>query len=76
MEEIHQKNEGAKLLITVDCGITSVKEIALANQLGMEVIVTDHHQPRSGRSTTSTRPNFTERCQGMSTLILILQVSV
>ena len=35
----------AKLLITVDCGITSVKEVALANQLGMDVIVTDHHQP-------------------------------
>jgi single-stranded-DNA-specific exonuclease RecJ len=33
------------LLITVDCGITSVKEVALANQLGMDVIVTDHHEP-------------------------------
>ena len=44
VEKIHQKNR-AKLLITVDCGITSVKEVALANQLGMDVIVTDHHQP-------------------------------
>ncbi|MCY4568376.1 MAG: single-stranded-DNA-specific exonuclease RecJ [Candidatus Poribacteria bacterium] len=44
VEKIHQKNE-AKLLITVDCGITSVKEIALANKLGIDVIVTDHHQP-------------------------------
>ncbi len=43
VEKIHQKNK-AKLLITVDCGITSVKEVALANQLGMDVIVTDHHQ--------------------------------
>ena len=40
-----QKEKKAKLLITVDCGITSVKEVALANQLGMDVIVTDHHQP-------------------------------
>ena len=31
------------LLITVDCGITSVKETALAHELGMEVIITDHH---------------------------------
>lgn len=31
------------LLITVDCGITSVKETALAHDLGMEVIITDHH---------------------------------
>ena len=44
VEKIHEKKR-AKLLITVDCGITSVKEVALANQLGMDVIVTDHHQP-------------------------------
>ncbi|MCY3722228.1 MAG: single-stranded-DNA-specific exonuclease RecJ [Candidatus Poribacteria bacterium] len=46
VEKIHQKNR-AKLLITVDCGITSVKEVALANQLGIDVIVTDHHQPEA-----------------------------
>ena len=44
IKKIHKKND-AKLIITVDCGITSVKEVALANQLGMDVIVTDHHQP-------------------------------
>ncbi|MFL5897498.1 MAG: single-stranded-DNA-specific exonuclease RecJ [Solirubrobacterales bacterium] len=36
---------GTELLITVDCGITSVAEVALARELGIEVIVTDHHQP-------------------------------
>jgi len=36
--------QGAKLLITVDCGITATKEIALANRLGMKTIVTDHHE--------------------------------
>ena len=41
------QEKDAKLLITVDCGITSVKEVALANQLGMDVIVTDHHQPEA-----------------------------
>ena len=44
INKIHQ-NSNAKLLITVDCGVTSVKEVALANELGMDVIVTDHHQP-------------------------------
>ncbi len=34
---------GAKLLITIDCGITNVVEVARAKELGMEVIVTDHH---------------------------------
>lgn len=33
------------LLITVDCGINSVEEVKYAKSLGMEVIVTDHHQP-------------------------------
>ena len=36
---------GASLIITVDCGITGNKEIALAQELGMDVIVTDHHEP-------------------------------
>ncbi len=33
----------AKLIITVDCGISNVKEVDLANSLGLEVIITDHH---------------------------------
>jgi single-stranded-DNA-specific exonuclease len=36
---------GTELLITVDCGIASVDEVALAKELGMDVVVTDHHQP-------------------------------
>jgi single-stranded-DNA-specific exonuclease len=36
---------GTSLLITVDCGITAVEEVALARELGMDVVVTDHHQP-------------------------------
>ena len=44
VKKIHKDND-AKLIITVDCGITSVKEVALANELGMDVIITDHHQP-------------------------------
>jgi single-stranded-DNA-specific exonuclease len=35
---------GTRLLLTVDCGITSVEEVRLAKELGMEAIVTDHHQ--------------------------------
>ncbi|HEX6153083.1 MAG TPA: single-stranded-DNA-specific exonuclease RecJ [Solirubrobacterales bacterium] len=36
---------GTSLLLTVDCGITCAGEVALAQELGMEVVVTDHHQP-------------------------------
>lgn len=36
---------GAKLMITIDCGVTDVAAIARAVELGMDVIVTDHHEP-------------------------------
>ncbi len=36
---------GTSLVITVDCGVTAVEEVALARELGMEIVVTDHHQP-------------------------------
>jgi single-stranded-DNA-specific exonuclease len=35
---------GTSLILTADCGITAVDEVALAGELGMEVVVTDHHQ--------------------------------
>lgn len=38
-------DRGTSLLITVDCGITAVAEVTLARELGMDVVVTDHHQP-------------------------------
>lgn len=41
--------EGARVLVTVDCGITSVAEVARARELGLDVIVTDHHEPSPGR---------------------------
>lgn len=45
LEAIEQlADEGVKLLITVDCGISSVAEVARASELGMRVIITDHHQ--------------------------------
>jgi single-stranded-DNA-specific exonuclease len=41
----HLAAEGIQLLITVDCGISNVDEVALAQARGMDVIVTDHHTP-------------------------------
>ncbi|QSB49957.1 single-stranded-DNA-specific exonuclease RecJ [Parageobacillus toebii] len=38
------KEQGFSLIITVDNGIAAVKEVALANELGMDVIITDHHE--------------------------------
>lgn len=39
----HIAGKGASLLVTVDCGIRSIEEVAAANRLGLDVIVTDHH---------------------------------
>ena len=39
------KERNAKLIITVDCGITDHPAVEKANELGIEVIVTDHHEP-------------------------------
>ncbi|MHC4905799.1 MAG: single-stranded-DNA-specific exonuclease RecJ [Planctomycetota bacterium] len=38
-------DNGTELMITVDCGITGINEVKLAYELGMEVVVTDHHEP-------------------------------
>lgn len=38
-------HSNVKLVITVDCGITAVEEIAYAKELGIDVILTDHHEP-------------------------------
>ena len=38
-------DEGCALLLTVDCGITAVEEVAAAKARGLDVIVTDHHRP-------------------------------
>ncbi len=37
--------EGVDLIVTADCGVSNRAEVALANTLGMDVIVTDHHIP-------------------------------
>lgn len=39
------KEENYSLIITVDCGISAIEEIEYANSLGIETIVTDHHEP-------------------------------
>ena len=39
--------DGVTLLVTIDCGITDVDEVARAQELGIDVIVTDHHLPQA-----------------------------
>lgn len=39
------REQGVRLLVSVDCGIRSVEEVAFAQQRGLDVLVTDHHSP-------------------------------
>jgi single-stranded-DNA-specific exonuclease len=61
-------DEGCGLVLTVDCGITAVEEVAQARALGIEVVVTDHHRPGSELPdcpVVATRPSeypFPELC--------------
>ncbi len=42
LEQLH--SQGVKLIVTVDCGITAVEEARLCKELGMELVITDHHE--------------------------------
>ena len=56
--------QGVELLITVDCGITGVEEVDFAASLGMDVVITDHHEckdtlPRAAAVVDPHRPDCT-----------------
>ena len=42
---LQASKDGVDLIITVDCGITSVQEVEYAKTLGIDIIITDHHEP-------------------------------
>ena len=44
LDQLHE--QGVQLIVTVDNGIASMDEVAYATQLGMDVVITDHHRPR------------------------------
>jgi single-stranded-DNA-specific exonuclease len=60
--------KGFGLILTVDCGITAVEEVAEARRLGLEVVVSDHHRPGDALPdcpVVATRPSaypFPELC--------------
>jgi single-stranded-DNA-specific exonuclease len=61
-------DDGVGLVLTVDCGITAVEEVAEAKQRGLDVVVTDHHRPGDALPNcpiVATRPSaypFPELC--------------
>jgi single-stranded-DNA-specific exonuclease len=58
--------DGAQLILTVDCGVRSLREIACANELGLDVVVTDHHSvgdelPAAAAVVDPKRPDNAQR---------------
>ncbi|MBQ8044505.1 MAG: single-stranded-DNA-specific exonuclease RecJ [Clostridia bacterium] len=56
------KEKGISLIITVDCGISAVEEVEYANELGLDVCITDHHEcseilPNAYSIVNPKRPN-------------------
>ena len=57
-------DQGVRLLVTVDCGITGVEEVDYANSIGLDVVITDHHEcrevlPRAAAVVDPHRPDCT-----------------
>jgi single-stranded-DNA-specific exonuclease len=50
-------DSGANLMITVDCGITDIESVAYAKELGLDIIVTDHHEPVRDEKNTIILPD-------------------
>ena len=42
---LEMRSQGVDLVVSVDCGITSIEEVAVANDAGLEMIISDHHTP-------------------------------
>ncbi|MEE4311509.1 MAG: single-stranded-DNA-specific exonuclease RecJ [candidate division KSB1 bacterium] len=59
IEDAHHK--GVALIISVDCGITAVEEVAFANSLGIDVIISDHHEP--GRDAPEALAILDPKCK-------------
>ena len=64
------KSEGAELLVTVDCGITAHRPLADAEEMGMKVIVIDHHQAGASlpRALAVVNPNRLDDDSGQGAL--------
>jgi len=61
---------GAKLMITVDCGISGVADVAHATQCGLRVVITDHHSPDSAlpNAAAVVNPKRADDTSGLSYL--------
>ena len=73
--------QGARVVVTVDCGITAVEEVEYAKSLGLEVIVTDHHAcketlPHAAAVVDPHRPDCAYPFQGLAGVGVALKLAM
>lgn len=61
--------EGAELIVSVDCGVTAVEAAARARELGVELIITDHHQPQVDETGAAGLPDALIVHPGLASLV-------
>ncbi|MFM1822231.1 MAG: Single-stranded-DNA-specific exonuclease RecJ, partial [Planctomycetota bacterium] len=60
------REDGAELVVTVDCGVAAPDEAAYARELGLELVITDHHEPRGDGRLPEARAVVHPRVLGAS----------
>ena len=79
LDQLHA--QGAKVVVTVDCGITAVDEVEYAKSLGLEVIITDHHAcketlPAAAAVVDPHRPDCAYPFQGLAGVGVALKLAM
>ena len=75
------KEQGVSLIITVDCGITAVDEVHLASRLGIDVVITDHHEckdllPEAAAVVDPHRPDCPYPFKGLAGVGVALKLAM
>src|SRR5204862_3852207 len=61
--------QGGDVVVTVDCGITSVAEAETARELGLTLIITDHHRPQVGESSRDSQEAASARLPYVAAIV-------
>lgn len=77
----HLHQQGVSLIVTVDCGITAAEEVRWANTLGVDVIITDHHEckdqlPPAVAVVDPHRPDCTYPFKGLAGVGVALKLAM
>ena len=78
---LHLAQQGITLIITVDCGITAAREVEFARELGIDVVITDHHEckqaiPEAAAVVDPHRPDCPYPFKGLAGVGVALKLAM